>query len=59
LDAHSFAELERNKDLAIYLHQLAADSHGDLFTATVYPEHQGKARGREGPSHHRWTRDTA
>ena len=56
LDAHSFREIERHRDLAIYIHQLAVDSHGDLYTATVYPEHKGAPRGREGPSHNRWTR---
>lgn len=56
LDAHSFEELERHSNLAIYIHQLGVDRHGDLYTATVYPEHKGEARGREGPSHHRWTR---
>ena len=49
--------LQRVEDLAIYIHQLAMDTHGDLYTACVYPEHAGAKRGPEGPSHHRWTRD--
>lgn len=56
-DAATGEELERHENLAIYLHQFALDKHGDIYTATVYPEHVGEKRGREGPSHHRWTRD--
>tara|TARA_A100001037_G_C15138001_1_gene632122 strand:- start:1912 stop:2934 length:1023 start_codon:yes stop_codon:yes gene_type:complete len=48
--------LERVEDIAIYIHQLAMDSHGDLYTASVYPEHAGEKRGPDGPSHRRWTR---
>lgn len=48
--------LDRVDDIAIYIHQLAMDAHGDLYTASVYPEHAGEARGPSGPSHHRWTR---
>ena len=59
LDATTFKEIERHKDLAIYIHQMAMDSHGDIYTATVYPEHAGAKRGRDGPSHHRWTREPA
>ncbi len=36
---------------------LALDSHGDVDVASVYPEHSGKARGIEGPSFLRWTRE--
>lgn len=49
--------LERVDDIAIYIHQLAMDAHGDLYTASVYPEHAGAARGPTGPSHRRWTRE--
>ncbi len=59
LDAATGEELERHNDLAIYIHQFAMDSHGDFYTATVYPEHAGEKRGPEGPSHHRWTREAA
>ncbi len=48
--------LERVDDIAIYIHQLAMDAHGDLYTASVYPEHAGEARGPSGPSHRRWSR---
>jgi hypothetical protein len=57
MDASSFEILERHENLAVYIHQMARDSHGDFYTATVYPEHAGFKRGREGPSHHRWTRE--
>lgn len=47
---------DRVDNIAIYIHQLAMDSYGDLYTASVYPEHAGEARGPSGPSHRRWTR---
>jgi peptidylamidoglycolate lyase len=56
LDEESGDVLGRVDDIAIYIHQLAMDSHGDLYTASVYPEHAGEKRGAEGPSHRRWTR---
>lgn len=56
LDEDSGEVLQRVDDIAIYIHQLAMDSHGDLYTASVYPEHAGEKRGVEGPSHRRWTR---
>jgi hypothetical protein len=56
LDEDNGEVLERVDDIAIYIHQLAMDSHGDLYTASVYPEHAGEKRGVEGPSHRRWTR---
>ena len=59
LDAATGEELERHEKLAIYIHQMAIDQHGDIYTATVYPDHAGRKRGPEGPSHHRWTRDAA
>ncbi len=41
---------------AIYVHQVALDEGtGDIYIASVYPEHAGQKRGREGPSHRRWT----
>ena len=48
---------ERVEKISVYIHQLAMDKHGDLYSASVYPEHAGEKRGREGPSHRRWTRD--
>jgi hypothetical protein len=47
---------DRVENIAIYIHQQAMDSHCDLYTASVYPEHAGEARGPKGPSHRRWTR---
>lgn len=57
LDEETGAVLQRVENLAIYIHQLAMDAHGDLYTASVYPEHAGEKRGPTGPSHRRWTRD--
>jgi len=57
LDEDTGAVLQRVDDIAIYIHQLAMDAHGDLYTASVYPEHAGMKRGPDGPSHRRWTRD--
>ncbi len=56
LDEETGEVLQRVDDIAIYIHQLAMDSHGDLYTASVYPEHAGEQRGPAGPSHRRWTR---
>lgn len=56
LDEDTGAVLERVENLAIYIHQLAMDAHGDLYTASVYPEHAGEKRGPEGPSNRRWSR---
>lgn len=58
LDEDTGEVIQRIENLAIYIHQLAMDSHGDLYTATVYPEHAGEARGRTGPSYRRWTRES-
>ncbi len=57
LDEDTGEVLQRVDDIAIYIHQLAMDAHGDLYTASVYPEHAGERRGVHGPSHRRWTRD--
>ncbi len=57
LDEENGEVLERVDDIAIYIHQLAMDAHGDLYTASVYPEHAGEKRGIDGPSHRRWTRE--
>lgn len=59
LDEDSGEVLERIENIAIYIHQLAMDAHGDLYTASVYPEHAGEKRGPEGPSHRRWTRQAS
>ena len=57
LDEDSGEVIQRIDKLAIYIHQLAVDSHGDLYTASVYPEHAGEKRGPGGPSHRRWSKD--
>ena len=37
-------------------HQIAVDPQtGDVYVASVYPEHGGGVRGPEGPSLQRWT----
>ena len=58
LDEDSGRVISRVDDIAIYIHQLAMDAHGDLYTASVYPEHAGESRGPTGPSHRRWTQST-
>jgi len=41
----------------VYVHQMALDpTSGDIYVASVYPEHGGESRGPEGPSFVRWTR---
>ena len=35
LDAASFEEIERHRNLAVYIHQMALDAHGDIYVATV------------------------
>jgi hypothetical protein len=41
----------------VYVHQMALDpTTGDIYVASVYPEHGGESRGPEGPSFVRWTR---
>ena len=59
LEAATGKVIDRVDSIAIYIHQLAVDAHGDLYTASVYPEHAKEKRGREGPSHRRWTRQKA
>jgi hypothetical protein len=56
LDEETGDVVKRVDDIAIYIHQMAMDAHGDLYTASVYPEHARAKRGVEGPSHRRWTR---
>ena len=41
----------------VYVHQAALDkSTGDIYVASVYPEHGGEQRGIAGPSNRRWAR---
>jgi DNA-binding beta-propeller fold protein YncE len=40
----------------VYVHQMALDERtGDIYVASVYPEHGGEKRGSEGPSFRRFT----
>ena len=57
LDENTGEIVRQVDDIAIYIHQLAMDKHGDLYTASVYPEHAGEQRGPTGPSHRRWTQE--
>jgi DNA-binding beta-propeller fold protein YncE len=54
LDVSTFEEVDRFKSPALSIHQMAMDAHGDLYTATVYPERFGELRGAAGPSHRHW-----
>ena len=56
LDAATGKELERIEEIAVYIHQMAMSPDGDIYVASVYPEHAGEKRGIHGPSHRRWTR---
>ena len=58
LDGTTFEELERHNNLALFIHQMALDSRGDIYTATVYPELRGALRGPAGPSHRHWVRSS-
>ena len=57
LDEETGKVLKRIEKISVYIHQLAMDQHGDLYCASVYPEHAGEKRGPEGPSHRRWSRE--
>ncbi len=56
LDAKSGKIVERLEDIAVYIHQMAKSPDGDIYAASVYPEHAGEKRGRHGPSHRRWAK---
>ena len=44
------------EDANVHIHQAAMDKNtGDIYIGSVYPEHGGGKRGREGPSNRRWT----
>ena len=59
LDEETGEVIERVEKISVYIHQLAIDQRGDLYCASVYPEHAGEKRGPEGPSHRRWSRELA
>ena len=56
VDANSNQVVDRISSANVYVHQSAKDSHGDIYAASVYPEHGGESRGIEGPSFRRWSR---
>lgn len=56
LDAATGKQLQRLENLAVYIHQMAMSADGDIYVASVYPEHAGEKRGIHGPSHRRWVR---
>ena len=56
LDAATGLEIDRLENLAVYIHQMAMAPNGDIYVASVYPEHAGEKRGIHGPSHRRWAR---
>ena len=58
VDAETDRVVDRIASANVYVHQLALDAAtGDIYVASVYPEHGGRLRGPEGPSFVRWTRD--
>ena len=59
VDAETDRVVDRIASANVYVHQMALDrTTGDIYVASVYPEHGGRRRGPEGPSFVRWTRDS-
>ena len=57
VDAETDRVVDRIASASVYVHQMALDrGTGDIYVASVYPEHGGQRRGPEGPSFVRWTR---
>ena len=56
VDANSKQIVDRINSANVYVHQAARDSNGDIYVASVYPEHGGELRGIAGPSFRRWSR---
>ena len=56
VDAEINQVVDRISEANVYVHQSAMDQNGDIYVASVYPEHGGEARGIEGPSFVRWAR---
>ena len=56
VDAETKRIVQRLEDVSVYVHQMAMDAQGDIYIASVYPEHDGQPRGIEGPSFLRWTK---
>ena len=60
VDAKTDKVVNTIKNADVYVHQMALDQRtGDIYVASVYPEHGGQKRGREGPSNRRWTQEGA
>lgn len=58
VDAETDRVVERINSASVYVHQMAMDrATGDIFVASVYPEHGGQQRGPNGPSFVRWSRN--
>lgn len=56
VDAATDKIIDTLPNVSIYVHQMALDERtGDIYIASVYPEHGGAKRGREGPSNRRWS----
>ena len=56
VDAETQQVVERITSANVYVHQMAMDQNGDIYVASVYPEHGGELRGIEGPSFVRWAK---
>ena len=56
VDVETNQVVDRISEANVYVHQSAMDQNGDIYVASVYPEHGGEARGIEGPSFVRWER---
>jgi hypothetical protein len=56
VDANTGEVVGRISSANVYVHQMAMDPNGDIYVASVYPEHGGEERGIEGPSFVRWAR---
>ena len=48
VDAETDDEVFRIPNANVYVHQMAMAPNGDIYVASVYPEHGGEARGIEG-----------
>ncbi len=53
VDAETDDEVFRIPNANVYVHQMAMAPNGDIYVASVYPEH-GELRGIDGPSFVRW-----
>ena len=54
VDAETDDEVFRIPNASVYVHQMAMAPNGDIYVASVYPEHGGELCGIEGPSFVRW-----